>query len=206
MELAGSSMPDLKEKSKGKGKTKTESRGDAKPTDNVRCPLGCKTTGYESTTRYHEHLLKTHSFPKEFMKQISGFVRRNCRLSLGEKWKGTYQMIFPQETTVPPPYIHSPDEYKSASRNPHQAILERIKGNIRDSVIPAPMDWWFSLSEEEMDRYLRNVWLPVVPSFLDSVDEEGLYQSRPYVAPIEQYANLFDGDNENTGAWPVPNE
>jgi len=206
MELAGPSMSGLKKKSKGKGKANEGSRGDAKPTDNVKCPFGCNTVGYQSTTRYHEHLLKTHSFPKEIMETISDFVRKNCRLSLGEKWKRTYKMIFPEETTVPPPYIHSPAEYKSASRNPHQAILERIKGNIRDGVIPAPTNGWFFFSNGEMDNYLKDVWLPVVPAFLDSVDEEGLYQSRPDVTPMEQYDSLFDGDNQNTGVWAVPNE
>jgi len=205
MDLASPNMPSLKDKPRGKGKTNKELCGGSGPTDNVKCPFGCKTAGYESTTRYHEHLLKTHSFTKEHMKPITDFVRKHCRLSLGEKWRRTYRMIFPQEKTVPPPYIHSPDEYKSASRDPHQAILQRIKGHIRDGVIPVPWNWWFSLTDEEMDRFLRDVWLRVIPSFLDSVDEEGLYQSRPYVAPTEQCTALFDGGDPNLGVWPMPN-
>lgn len=132
-----------------------------------RLSRSCRKPGFQEIYRLNEHLKKVHYEVKEITADQLAKIHSLPRTQKpSAKWRIIYEILFPDDDRVPPPFSPSHQELQMAAESPHPQLMASWKKKVN-------INGFHVLEEETKDDILRFCSVMISP-FIDAVNEVGL--------------------------------
>lgn len=143
----------------------------------VCCPFGCLTVGYTQIPRLITHFMRNHvpnDISDDRMNAAKAWLDRNKHESVANKWRGIVQLVLPNLTNTPSPFIHTGTQYLRAIRQPHFILLSILRLEIENGSIREPCPNFLRLPREQQDAVLIGGPLAAMEVIILYLDRTGM--------------------------------